>query len=501
MLKQCKNCHADMPEEANICLECLTLCEERQPENGAFSKDSKFGKSTLFSAIFWAIFTFSFCFMVSELNMKLGKIEPADSIGYYESEDTTSNTNNNTNTSQPQQTEMPTNGINQHNNAEKPAKTLKPNSTVISDIKINPTTPKSNTKSPLSTNNIHIGTDKNETLPNKQNSTSQTTSKPNQSTSADSKPNTTKPTAAEPEYDRFQHYLDSDGRLHISKYTGNSKNVVVPDKIDGVNVYRIDQGVFKDNSKIETITFKDSEQYHTLWFQSKSIENCGSLRKITFPKNTDLGILSNFATNCQKLSSIDIDNWQYEFINGGLYYWNTNAWYLYYFCEGFPSEEFRPASFYRGYIDASLFTYNRNIKRMYLNEANYILGFYSIKNTPNPYLEEIYIDKNNKQQFDVDGVVFNYATNQNPYISLSYYSPNKKDKSFKIPENVRFGEIYNPYLEELIIPKTVTFYNEKTVKNICIKQKTKNLKTIKVQKGSPYTNIIKGTFTGTVIEY
>ena len=216
--------------------------------------------------------------------------------------------------------------------------------------------------------------------------------------------------------------------------------------------------------------------------------------------NTDLGILDQFARNCQQLSVIDIDNWQYEFVNGGLYYWNTNTWSLYYYCEGFPSEEFRTASFFRASVQESLFDYCINVKRFYLNDANTLSGFYSTS-TSNKYIEGVYIDKNNKKQFDVDGVVFDYPTSANPYIKLNYYPQNKKDKTFKIPENARFDDIYNNYLEDLTIPKTATFYSESDIKNLCMKRKTKNLKIIRVQKGSPYTEIIKGTFTGTVIEY
>ncbi len=496
-----------MPEEANICLECLTLCEERKIKSTS-SKSSNTKTNLLYSCLLYIFIIFSIYFAVLGLSTKRGEIKPAntDFTTYYENDETTDSSINNNkenesnhkienyqNNSDPSVNTQPIDSQNNSNSTYqgKSSKSLNTNSSVIKNIKINPTTKPSNTS-----NSSNNSTTKKEITTSKLN---QQTTKP--SVSNGSTNNTTKPTVIEPEYDKFEHYLDSDGKLHISKYTGNSKNVIVPDKINNINVYRIEADTFKDNSSIETITFKDSVSYHTLWIQTYAINNCTALKKIIFPKNTDLGILYQFARNCPKLNSIDIDNWQYEFVNGGLYYWNTNAWYLYYYCEGFSSTEFRPASFFRGGLYADLFKYCKNVKKIYLNDANYPLGFYCIKDSPNQYLESIYIDKSNTKYFDVDGVVFEYATNANPITHLSYYSPNKKDNAFKIPENVRFDDIYNNYLEDLTIPKTVTFYSEKEVKNLCMKQKTKNLKTIRIQKGSPYTEIIKSTFTGTVIEY
>ena len=92
---ECKNCHANMPEEANICLECLTLCEEKPIEKGDFSSNTSIGKSFI-SYIFIMLATICICFAVSSIDTDHGKIYPANSdlIDYNADEESNSNSNN-----------------------------------------------------------------------------------------------------------------------------------------------------------------------------------------------------------------------------------------------------------------------------------------------------------------------------------------------------------------------------------------------------------------------
>lgn len=72
-----------------------------------------------------------------------------------------------------------------------------------------------------------------------------------------------------------------------------------------------------------------------------------------------------------------------------------------------------------------------------------------------PNLKEIHIDEANPYFSEVDGVVYNEEMTE-----LLFYSRNKEDKSFTVPETVTTIYDYafsgNQYLEEVVIPEGVT---------------------------------------------
>lgn len=90
-------------------------------------------------------------------------------------------------------------------------------------------------------------------------------------------------------YDDWE-YTISDSKVTVTKYTGNDKNIIVPDKFDGANLYKISKETFKDNSTLETVTFKDSEEYHAMTISRSVFNNCSSLKKLLSQKHKSWNI-------------------------------------------------------------------------------------------------------------------------------------------------------------------------------------------------------------------
>lgn len=323
---------------------------------------------------------------------------------------------------------------------------------------------------------------------------SQPTTKPPVTTT---KPPTTEGTTASSEKPVFIakdfEYEPYGKGLVITKYKGKSKDVLIPDKIDGKTVLRIEQNSFNGNNYVQTVTFEDSDDYHILTVNYQAFHDCPSLKKIKFPRNTDLAVLYMFAYNCTSLVDIDISHWQYKFEKGMLYYDNTQSAQYYYYCEGCRAESWtQPKNVSAAIFPEEAFANNKYLKRIYLN------GDYCIAPTERyPYLEGIYA--NGTDYFDVDGVMFKYTDSG----SMIYiYPEQKKDKTFTYPENchVSFyqGGLVNKYVETFVIPNSVTFYNG-DIENI--NYKFSNLKTVKIGKNNPYLPLFRQYFKGTITTF
>lgn len=489
-IKQCKNCGADLPEEANLCLDCLTIQAENTdmavPVVKNTSKIKKIIIPAVIAVIAVIVFTVALSYGLTKPNQPLTNDSSSD-IPVLTEDDTNDDLNVLPEITDNETTTNASEGIiNVLENRFNPDKSV--NSTIYNadngSVTNKPTNPNNQTEAtnpPVQ----EKPTDKGENATNGGNTGGE------ESTTA---PET------EIEYDKFEYYFDSSNYLHISKYIGNKKHVIIPDKINGFNVRRIDSRAFEDNSTVETVTFKKSEEYHSLTVDSFAFQNCSSLKTINFGENTDWGIFERFASNCQKLSNINIDHWQYKVYDHALYYYNTQRWSLVYIFEGYNTEEYHEPDFISTF-QSYFFDYNIHIKRIYLNDKGDIYGLHSsyLLNS-NPNLEGIYVSKNNQNSFDVDGVLFGYKGGTGYSYNLQFYPQNKKDKSFTIPNYSRFRDFKNAYIEELVIPKNVVFI-EKELNNICLNKGVPNLKTIKIENGSPYINQVKSAFTGKVIVY
>lgn len=295
----------------------------------------------------------------------------------------------------------------------------------------------------------------------------------------------------EKEYDSFETapYGSSGEKVCITKYTGNSSSVVIPAVIDGKPVGSIESDAFKDNSKIKTITFETSSEQRSLYIESGCFTNLSSLTTINMP-DTNLGIVGEFCEDCPNLKTINIDNSQYKFIDGALYYWTSQYWILRYICPGADLSDLTIPSWCNGIENCCNLSecYNLKIIRLHKN----VKSFPSIFEI-NEALEAVYVEDGNTSAFDKDGVLFVGKT-------TTLYPSSKKDKSFTIPENISFRPPLKPnkYLETLKIPKSSSLQSSDSV---YFQKAFPNLKTIYIEEGSNCLSEAQKKFTGKIIVY
>lgn len=295
----------------------------------------------------------------------------------------------------------------------------------------------------------------------------------------------------EKEYDSFETapYGSSGEKLSITKYTGNSSSVVIPAVIDGKPVARIEKNAFKDNSKIKTITFENDNSRKSIYLQSGCFNNLSSLTTINMP-DANLGIVGEFCDNCLKLETINIDNSQYKFIDGALYYWTSQYWVLRFICPASDLSDLTIPSWCKGIENICNLSecYNLKIIRLHKNVTSFP-SIYEI----NEALEAVYVEDGSKSAFDKDGVLF---VGKN----TTLYPSSKKDKSFTLPENIIFNPPQKPnkYLETLKIPKSCEL---QFADSIFFCKCFPNLKTIYIEDGARCLEDAKNKFTGKIIVY
>lgn len=85
-------------------------------------------------------------------------------------------------------------------------------------------------------------------------------------------------------------FVEVNGLLKLTKYTGNSANVVVPATINGKAVSYLSENVFANNSKIQTVTFNSitsGKRSFYLPHNTKVFNNLSNLTAVTFPFETN----------------------------------------------------------------------------------------------------------------------------------------------------------------------------------------------------------------------
>lgn len=478
MSKKCKNCGAVLPDEANYCLECMTAFDNSIKEikdapipNGTFkerllsrltglksrvSSMSKRQKAALVSAL-------TMLLLLVPLSVYL--FSPVDPVGGVTADTAAGN----------------------NNNGSRPITRVEALFDEVFGTESNPNDPLSENSSTSDTGSGSGNNSVSETVesgaaagnteaaaPGNGNSTSAGSGS---SSGSDSNGNNSTG-SSEPvlNYDDWE-YMMEDGDLIVTKYTGNDKNVLVPDKINDINIHKLDKHTFKDNSTLETVTFKNSEDYHILWISSSTFYNCSSLKKVVFPTNTDIGIFPTFAVKCPNLTDIDVDHWQYKFENGALYYYDTKRWFLYEYCEGNTSSSYTVPDWVTAINNASdNFLNCKYLKKIYLNDK-------CSGPTPrsNYNLEGIYVGDANPSVADYDGVLY---TKFEDFVQFSIYPAGKKDKSFTLPQDSYsyLRNAKNTYLETLTVPKTAEV-PQKALEHLL--ESFPNLKTIKIEKDHP----------------
>lgn len=301
-----------------------------------------------------------------------------------------------------------------------------------------------------------------------------------------------------PEEVYFETKLTSNEKyVIITKYQGNAKNLKIPAEIDGKYVVEIAKGAIADDSKIESISFLDNSARPYFILDSDCISNLSRLTRISLP-DTDLGITNGFAVNCLRLKEIDVDNWQFVFQDGGLYYCNSyDEWALRFICPAGMGKTLNLPSWCIGIEGAC--NLNEAVSLQYINLHKDCKSFPNSYNIP-PSLKEINVENGNTKAFSQNGVMF--AKDSQGSYSLSVYPPENPQKEFHIPENTRLtlnGNKYtNKYLETIYIPKSSSFDNQDAV---FFRTYFKSLKTIYIENGHTLAEEAKRTFTGTVVVY
>lgn len=315
--------------------------------------------------------------------------------------------------------------------------------------------------------------------------------------------------------DNFNYEILNDA-IRITKYIGNSTNVVVPAYICGKYVNYIGANAFSDNDKIETISFEDSESTanRSLYFEDATIfNNLENLKSIALSCDTSAAFcnkngermsgyyteLYNIFNKLPSLESVDVngrtgDNYFYGVfsVDGVLYgqaYVNGNSRFapLYYPQNKQNSIYIVPK---KATIFYSLaFKENKHLEKIVLHKQikdvvnNTYVGCDSI----NCFEME---SGNISGYFSKDGVLFGnlYTTiNDQSFRAIFAYPAAKKDAVLKIEDDgglpylISTGFNSNPYLKELILPPAriqLDFFSNKTA--------PKNVSKITLPASSPF---------------
>lgn len=512
MSKKCKNCGAEMPEEAHFCFSCMTACEEPEAAvnaagavSGANSIKDKLknidkkravalATAILIILILIALCAFYFSGKANNpSNETLSSTTEANKavVSTVTNDDGTVVTeydDGSVETQKPDGTKI-TKEANGTVVTEKPDGTViteKPDGTVITEK------PDGTTEITQKPEDATDGTSEQASESTTENTTESTTAQEEE----------TEPTVV---YDDFQFEYNSSNQLCITKYLGNAKTVKVPYSYNGEEIFEIQQKTFENNSTVEKIIFEASEDYAP-GIQSYAIYKCANLKSVVFnwsdyyKRNSSYGsstICVQFAKLCSSLKNIEINGSSYyKVYDNGLYYLNSTSkqqYTLYYFCEGADTQEYRQPSWCNR-VANYIFKENPKIKTLYINPENDMLNHYE-----SSYVQAVYIDSNNAYYFDDNGVAYSKTRKQ-----LQFYPKNKTDKSYTILDGYDFYPHYgnshidvNLYLETLYIPKDCSCCLQ-CLKPYCTRS---NLKTIYVEDGNPNIDFIKENFSGNVIVY
>lgn len=502
MSKLCPNCKAKMPDESNFCLKCMNICDNSVfPSENAIISASNSSKDILISKLKniranfaalpkkrkFALISTILC-LIALIPLSVYLFSPIDSptglSGYI-----TDPNYENSDGKPISRAEAFFNEIfgtdNDNNSGE-------PTLTQVDDL---PAT------------NETTGTTTETTINEGTSNTSESSTKPqnNSNNSGNNTDTEQENSNSEPvlNYGDWEYEIDGDDVI-ITKYTGKDLNIIVPDKIEGLNLYRVSKNTFANNSNLQTITFKNSEDYHSCWIESGAFNNCRALKQITFPNNTNLGIKEGFAIDVPSLSTIDIDFWQYRSVNGGLYSYNGSSWSLLFYCEGYNSSTLNIPEWCSSVTQSA----SKNISNNpYLEIVNIPSNCTGLQQQWNDFeyknLLEVNVDADNTYNLKSEnGVLYHY---RNGFYDLHIYPGGKADKTFRVIENGNINcygmkeDIY-PYVETIYLPKTAVIYSD-TLKRIYYY--FPNLKTIYIEKGHPNYTEYKNTLDSivNVVEY
>lgn len=193
---------------------------------------------------------------------------------------------------------------------------------------------------------------------------------------------------AEDDITDFVYYIDDySNTAHITKYTGNDKSVIIPDKIYNKSVTSIENYAFQNCDSIKNVVMSDS----ITSIGEQAFSNCNSLESISISKNLT-SISSDAFYNCTNLASISIPDSVIEI------YW-------------------------------AAFKNCTNLRSVNLSKS--VRNIYDSAFEDCPNIEEFVVDNENSSFASIDGVLFDKEKT-----ILIKYPPAKSDTSYIVPSTV-----------------------------------------------------------------
>ena len=193
---------------------------------------------------------------------------------------------------------------------------------------------------------------------------------------------------AEDDITDFVYYIDDySNTAHITKYTGNDKSVIIPDKIYNKSVTSIENYAFQNCDSIKNVVMPDS----ITSIGEQAFSNCNSLESISISKNLT-SISSDAFSNCINLTSVSIPDSVIEI------YW-------------------------------AAFKNCTNLRSVNLSKS--VRNIYDSAFEDCPNIEEFVVDNENSSFASIDGVLFDKEKT-----ILIKYPPAKSDTSYIVPSTV-----------------------------------------------------------------
>lgn len=305
-----------------------------------------------------------------------------------------------------------------------------------------------------------------------------TTTKPATTTTKPATTTTTKPTTttpAQPSATDFE-YVEINGEIKITKYTGNSATVTVPAYIDGKHVAFLGENAFAGNSNIKKIVFTGTTSGKDKFYLPKSrvvFNNLANLTSITFPYETNYRMTDDskqvgndtfydMIINCPNLSGIyftDKVNSDYSssmltmYSVDGVVFSRKNTStvdsYLIYYPPAKSNSSYTVPSRVWS-LEKFGFSDNPYIQSIHFTAStNYIAAnFLGCKN-----LTQFTVDENHQKLFAEDGVLYTGSATVNGIAYKSFfYPPGKKDISYTFTDKHNlamdgYSFCGNPYIK------------------------------------------------------
>ena len=208
----------------------------------------------------------------------------------------------------------------------------------------------------------------------------------------------------------------------ISKYSGNSEEVIVPDNIGGIPVNAIGCLAFKDCKNLVSITLPQS----LTSIEFAAFYGCEKLENIRFPKSL-VNTGQNLFPGCYSLKEIDVDkqNPDYTSCEGVLF--DKNCTTLIIYPPGREGDYTIPDSV--NTIQTFVFVDCRKLSLLNIPKDIMSIHIEAFNNCVK--LRGFIVDENNPRYSSIDGVLFDKEEK-----TLLVYPKGKVNKNYIVPDRV-----------------------------------------------------------------